>query len=112
MKRMNNNVDRKIRLAAALLLGGSLTVIAGPPFVTDDPEPVEYQHWELYFASLHTQSAEGWSGTAPLFEVNYGVAPNMHLSVFAACHARLEGVADCSGERPLAGLPPAIDPPP
>ena len=24
---------------------------AGPPFTTDDPEPVEYQHWEVYLAS-------------------------------------------------------------
>src|ERR1019366_8989957 len=24
---------------------------AGPPFLTDDPEPVEYQHWEFYLAS-------------------------------------------------------------
>ena len=21
---------------------------AGPPYITDDPEPVEYQHWEVY----------------------------------------------------------------
>jgi hypothetical protein len=25
--------------------------IAGPPFRTDDPEPVEYEHWEFYVAS-------------------------------------------------------------
>jgi hypothetical protein len=24
---------------------------AGPPFLTDDPEPVEYRHWEVYVAS-------------------------------------------------------------
>ncbi|HEV3191748.1 MAG TPA: hypothetical protein VGY54_14660 [Polyangiaceae bacterium] len=24
---------------------------AGPPYVTDDPELVEYRHWEMYLAS-------------------------------------------------------------
>jgi hypothetical protein len=39
----------------------SLTTWAGPPFVTDDPEPVAYQHWELYLASQHIETADGWS---------------------------------------------------
>jgi hypothetical protein len=32
---------------------------AGPPYVTDDPEPVEYRHWEVYLAS---QSFHGSAG--------------------------------------------------
>jgi hypothetical protein len=35
-----------VSLAAFLLLSSS--ALAGPPFVTDDPEPVDYLHWELY----------------------------------------------------------------
>jgi hypothetical protein len=58
-------------------------VWAGPPFVTDDPEPVEYQQWEFYVASQHIQSAGGWSGTAPHIEVNYGVFPNVQLHLIA-----------------------------
>ncbi len=53
--------------------------IAGPPYVTDDPEPVEYQHWEVYVASLVSRDAGVWSGTAPHVEVNYGAAPNLQL---------------------------------
>jgi hypothetical protein len=30
--------------------------------VTDDPEPVDYQHWEFYIASQHTQTSDDWSG--------------------------------------------------
>ncbi len=55
----------------------------GPPFVTDDPEPVEYRHWEFYLASQDTKDKEGWSGTVPHFEVNYGVLPNLQLHLIA-----------------------------
>ena len=68
---------------AVWLLGGSLTVLGGPPFVTDDPEPVDYQHWEFYIASQNTQTSDGWSGTAPHFELNYGVVTNMQLHLIA-----------------------------
>jgi hypothetical protein len=53
--------------------------IAGPPYVTDDPEPVEYQHWEVYLASIVSRDAGAWSGTAPHVEVNYGAVPNLQL---------------------------------
>jgi hypothetical protein len=57
--------------------------LAGPPFLTDDPEPVEYRHWEFYVASQHAKDKDGWSGTAPHFEVNYGVLPNLQLHLIA-----------------------------
>lgn len=57
--------------------------IAGPPFVTDDPEPIGHRHWELYLASQNAHEATGWSGWAPHFEANYGVIPNVQLHVIA-----------------------------
>ena len=60
-----------------------LVALAGPPFVTDDPEPVEYRHWEFYLASQDTKTADGWSGTAPHLEVNYGAIPNLQLHLIA-----------------------------
>lgn len=56
---------------------------AGPPFVTDDPEPVEYHHWEVYIASVYTHDRSGTSGTGPHVEVNYGVVPNVQLHLIA-----------------------------
>src|SRR5579863_1983321 len=56
---------------------------AGPPFITDDPEPVEYKHWEVYVASLYNNDKFGLSGTAPHVEVNYGAAPNVQLHIIA-----------------------------
>lgn len=56
---------------------------AGPPYETDDPEPVEYRHWEFYLASQHSYAAGGWSGTAPHVEINYGVITNVQLHLIA-----------------------------
>ena len=56
---------------------------AGPPFQTDDPEPVEYKHWEVYVASQGSFDQDGTSVTAPMFEVNYGVAPDVQLHLIA-----------------------------
>lgn len=69
--------------AAMAFLFVPARVLAGPPYVTDDPEPVEYRHWELYLASQTFHDREGWSGTAPHFEVNYGVVPNVQLHLIA-----------------------------
>ncbi len=56
---------------------------AGPPFVTDDPEPVDFKHWEVYLATQQNHNADGWSGTAPHLEINYGVVPDVQLHVIA-----------------------------
>ena len=68
--------------ALCLVLGlVSSSASAGPPYITDDPEPVEYRHWEVYLASMSFEDDEGWTGTAPHVEVNYGVVPNLQLHV-------------------------------
>ena len=61
----------------------SAPVLAGPPYVTDDPEPVEYQHWELYLATQHEITRDGASGTLPHIEINYGALPNLQLHLIA-----------------------------
>jgi len=70
-------------VAIAVLLLNLQTLQAGPPFVTDDPEPVELHHWEFYVASMHTKMRDGWSGTAPHVELNYGVVTNVQLHLIA-----------------------------
>lgn len=54
---------------------------AGPPFRTDDPEPVPYQHWEIYGFSAGTSVRGDTNATLPGLEVNYGAAPNLQLHV-------------------------------
>lgn len=62
------------------LLVTETPIWAGPPFITDDPEPVEYQHSEMYIASSQTNSKSG-STVSPMVEYNYGVLPNLQLSI-------------------------------
>jgi hypothetical protein len=61
----------------------SRNAFAGPPYITDDPEPVEYQHWEVYFASIFAKQPDAWTSTAPHLEVNYGPIPNVQLHIIA-----------------------------
>lgn len=66
-----------------LLLILAAKAFAGPPYITDDPEPVEYRHWEIYFASLFVKQSQAWTGTGPHLEVNYGAVPNVQLHLIA-----------------------------
>jgi hypothetical protein len=70
---------RRILAAAALALALPVSAWAGPPFMTDDPEPVELRHWEVYIASEFSHSAGDTFFTAPHVEVNYGVLPETQL---------------------------------
>ena len=67
----------------AWLLLCTLEAWAGPPFLTDDPQPVDFQHWELYVASIDFKTKDGWVGDGPHVEVNYGAVPNVQLHVIA-----------------------------
>lgn len=58
-------------------------VLAGPPFLTDDPQTVDDQHWEFYLASMDFKTAGGWTGDGPHVEINYGVVPNVQLHLIA-----------------------------
>jgi hypothetical protein len=59
------------------------SALAGPPFLTDDPEPIPYRHWEMYIASQYQDNRGGVSSTAPHFEANYGIAPNFQVHIIA-----------------------------
>lgn len=68
-------------LFCSALMAGSAN--AGPPFRTDDPEPVDYQHWEFYTFSTGTHVSGDTSGVLPAWEFNYGIFPNAMLHVVA-----------------------------
>jgi hypothetical protein len=69
--------------STVLAVLGPQPALAGPPFITDDPEPVDYGHWEVYGFSMATQTHDNTSGTLAGVEVNYGAAPNLQLHVIA-----------------------------
>lgn len=85
---MSKKLIRAARGAAVASLGAALLLAsgaakAGPPFRTDDPEPVEYGHWEVYGFSTGTHVKGETSAILPGLEVNYGAAPNLHLHLIA-----------------------------
>jgi hypothetical protein len=54
---------------------------AGPPFQTDDPEPIDFRNYEFYtFGSLDSTPTET-DTAAPAVEFNWGALPNVHLHV-------------------------------
>ncbi len=62
-----------------LILSVSQYCLGGPPFLTDDPVPVPFRHWEYYISSINTFQHDVWSGTSPHFEANYGLFRNMQV---------------------------------
>jgi len=66
-----------------LTLSISGAAYAGPPFVTDDPETVAFNHWEIDFGTQQYHTADGWFGTAPQLELDYGVIPDVQLHIIA-----------------------------
>ncbi len=64
---------------SGILLFSVQPVFGGPPFLTDDPEPVPFHHWEYYISSISTMTPNVWSGTSPHFEVNYGIIPGTQI---------------------------------
>jgi hypothetical protein len=63
------------------MLAASGAAMAGPPFITDDPEPVDYQHWEVNYALTGTLSKDGGNAALPLIDANYGALPDLQLHV-------------------------------
>jgi hypothetical protein len=47
--------------------------------LTDDPEPTDYQHFEIYAFSNGTATQDGTSGEGGI-DFNYGGAPNLQLT--------------------------------
>jgi hypothetical protein len=68
-------------LFVTLLVGATIpgTVCAGPPFLTDDPEPLAYRHTEAYLFSTVDKTSPLLAAQLPAVEVNVGAYPDVHL---------------------------------
>lgn len=68
-------------MAAGMLLAGTTPCLAGPPFLTDDPVPVDDGHNEFYLFST-LDHADGASAiAAPAIEYNRGIGPDAQFHV-------------------------------
>lgn len=74
---------RRTAFGAAVLawLSVPAMALAGPPFLTDDPEPTDVGHWEIY-APLLESSGRGISYDGSIgAELNYGAAADLQLTL-------------------------------
>ncbi len=69
-----------LRNAMLLLLALSLGALAGPPYVTDDPEPTEFGQFEIYAFADGTFARGGTAGETGL-DINYGAGPDLQLTL-------------------------------
>ena len=67
-------------LALSMLFVPSLAS-AGPPFLTDDPEPTETGHWEIFGPLIEVEGKGDEYGGAVAAEFNYGAAPDLQITV-------------------------------
>jgi hypothetical protein len=70
--------------AAVLGLLWPAASMAGPPFLTDDPVPVDLGHFETYvFSQWDNASGTSSTVTGPAVEFNWGFLPNLQFHVVA-----------------------------
>jgi hypothetical protein len=73
-----------IRSAISTSVGGLLLLLgpalAGPPYVTDDPEPTDTGHFENYLYVQGTRAEDAFDAPGAGVEINYGVVADTQLT--------------------------------
>lgn len=70
---------KAIVAVASLALIWATPALAGPPYITDDPDPTELGKWEVYAFADGVFEEHNYDGGAGL-DVNYGVIDNVQLT--------------------------------
>jgi hypothetical protein len=68
-----------VAIGTVALVAQAVPATAGPPYMTDDPEPTDYQHFEIYAFSQGMFARGDTSGQSGI-DFNYGGAPNLQLT--------------------------------
>ena len=76
---------RGLAIRSALVAGGGLLLLfgpafAGPPYVTDDPEPTDTGHFENYLYGESTRAAGAFDAPGSGIEINYGAFADTQLT--------------------------------
>jgi hypothetical protein len=64
-----------------------MRALAGPPFQTDDPEPIDYRNYEFYTFAASDGTPVETDTVTPGFEFNWGALPNVHLHIIVPAMA-------------------------
>lgn len=85
-------------IVVAFVALGTARALAGPPFVTDDPEPTDYRHWEIYSGFQYENDGSGnSSASVPFAEFNYGAMPNVQVSISGQLNVMNTGIEGRNG---------------
>jgi len=71
------NLRHKLIVFAISLM--PTAALCGPPYISDDPAPTDYEHFEIYAFSGGTVSQDGNGGAAGI-DFNYGATPDLQLT--------------------------------
>jgi hypothetical protein len=90
----------RAHLAASAVALAVLTppALAGPPYVTDDPEPTDFGQYEIYFFATGSEARDGSEAAAGI-DFNYGASRDLQLT--AAVPIAYE---DAAGSGPASGI--------
>ena len=74
---------KNIRFVSRTLAVMCFTAVvwAGPPFQTDDPEPIDYKNYEFYTFANSDGTRLETDTEGPAVEFNWGALPNVHLHI-------------------------------
>jgi hypothetical protein len=79
------------RLLLVPLLAVAAPAAAGPPYVSDDPEPTDFKHWEIYLFATGG-GRQGETAADAGVDLNYGAARDLQLTaVLPLSYARTAG---------------------
>lgn len=75
-------VPNRLKLLYALVAAFAPVIAwAGPPFMTDDPEPTDTSHWEVYSPLVEAEGrGADFEGSVGV-ELNYGAAPDLQITL-------------------------------
>jgi|SRR5580693_9175145 hypothetical protein len=73
------SIPRKWAIITVAVFGLARPALAGPPYVSDDPEPTDYKHFEIYTFNNGTATRSDIGGETGI-DFNYGAAPDLQLT--------------------------------
>ena len=82
-------LSRLLTLAALVLPAAAR---AGPPFITDDPEPTDFRRWEIYGYGEGALFRHDWEGETGL-DLNYGGFRDVQLTATLPYGAHQDGAS-------------------
>lgn len=74
-----SGVSARLWAILAFAMGLPVSALAGPPFATDDPEPTDLGHYEIYLFAGGAGARGDWGGAGGV-DFNYGAAPDLQLT--------------------------------